>query len=162
MRELVCDTSALVSLHQIGQLDLLPALAATVLVPSAVERELAAGRSAGCSVPDIAALAWIVICAPTRRPVLPDARYLGEGESEVLWVTLETPGAVAVLDEGPARRASAQLGIPFTGTLGLLLDAKQRGLTPAVAPLLNELHRHGFRMSGRVREAVLKSAGETP
>ena len=52
MPELVCDTSALIALHQIGLLNLLPALATTVLVPSAVERELAVGHSEGHSVPD--------------------------------------------------------------------------------------------------------------
>ncbi|MBC7816507.1 MAG: DUF3368 domain-containing protein [Planctomycetaceae bacterium] len=77
-------------------------------------------------------------------------------------VGLEIPGSVAVLDDGPARRAAGQLGIPFTGTLGLLLDAKQRGLIPAVAPLLDELDRHEFNMSPRIRESILKAAGETP
>jgi predicted nucleic acid-binding protein len=46
---------------------------------------------------------------------LPDAKLLGDGESEVIWVTLEIPGGVAVLDEVPARRVAGQLGIAFTG-----------------------------------------------
>jgi predicted nucleic acid-binding protein len=50
----------------------------------------------------------------------------------------------------------------LTGTLGLLVDAKQRGLIPAVAPLLDELERCNFHMSPRVRDTILKAAGETP
>jgi predicted nucleic acid-binding protein len=46
--------------------------------------------------------------------------------------------------------------------LGLLVDAKQRGLISTVAPLLDELERHNFHMSPRIRKAILKAAGEMP
>ena len=75
---------------------------------------------------------------------------------------METATSVAVLDDRDARRVARQLGIPLTGTLGLLVDAKQRGLIPAVAPLLDELERHNFHMSSRIRETILNAAGETP
>jgi len=35
-------------------------------------------------------------------------------------------------------------------------------MIPAVAPLLLELDRHEFHMSPRIRETILKAAGETP
>ena len=46
--------------------------------------------------------------------------------------------------------------------LGLLLDAKKRGLISAVAPLLDELDRHKFNLSPRIRESILNASGETP
>ena len=79
----------------------------------------------------------------------------------MLWVALETPNSVAVLDDGPGRRVAVQLGIAFTGMLGLLLDAKKRGLIAAVAPVLDDLDRNDFNMSPRIRESVLKAANET-
>ena len=162
MPELICDTSALIALHQVGLLHILPALSQIVVVPGEVEQELATGRSEGHDVCDVASLPWVAIRTPTARPALPDAKQLGAGESNVLWVALETPGSVAVLDDALARRVAAQLAIAFTGTLGLLLDAKRRGLIPAVAPVLLELDRHDFRLSPRICEAVLKAAGESP
>jgi predicted nucleic acid-binding protein len=159
---LVCDTSALVALHQVGLLHILPALSPTIVIPAAVAQELAIGRSEGHDVPDAAALTWLGTRTPIARPVLPGATQLGTGESDVLWVTLEIPGSVAVLDEVPARRVAAQLGIAFTGTLGLLIDAKNRGIIPAVAPVLVELERHDFHMSPRLRATILGAAGETP
>jgi predicted nucleic acid-binding protein len=93
---------------------------------------------------------------------LPDAKLLGDGESEVLWVALEIPGSVAVLDEAPARRVAGMLGVAFTGTLGLLLDAKNRGIIAALAPVLLDLDRHNFHMSPHLRETILKAAGESP
>jgi predicted nucleic acid-binding protein len=124
--------------------------------------EIATGRSSGHDVPTLSSFDWITIRIPTAKPPLPEAHLLGPGESEVVWVALETPGSCAVLDEVPARGVAGQLGVAFTGTLGLLLDAKQRGLIPAVAPVLEELNRHDFRMAPRLREILLRRAGESP
>jgi len=162
LAELICDTSALIALHQVGLLHILPALSPTVVMPAAVAQELATGRSEGHDAPDVAGVKWLRIRTPAARPALPDAKLLGVGESDALWVALETPGSVAVLDEVPARRVARELGIAFTGTLGLLVDAKNRGMIPAVAPVLLELDRHDFHMSPRIRETILKAAGETP
>jgi uncharacterized protein len=68
---------------------------------------------------------------------------------------------MVIVDDGVARRAADLLNIPFTGTLGLLLDAKKRGLIPAIAPILSELDRLRFRVSVATRAAVLKLAGES-
>ena len=160
MPELICDASALIALHQVGLLHILPALSSTVIVPAAVAQELAAGRSEGYDLLDVAAHDWMNIRSPAACPALPSQQQLGPGESQVLWLALEIPSSVAVLDDGPARRVAGQLGIAFTGTLGLLLDAKKRGLIAAVAPVLDELDRHNFNMSPRIRESILKAASE--
>ena len=64
MPELVCDTSPLQYLHQLGQLELLPKLAGKIIVPPAVVKELDAGRSAGHDVPAPEAFGWIEVCRP--------------------------------------------------------------------------------------------------
>jgi uncharacterized protein len=48
----------------------------------------------------------------------------------------------------------------LTGTLGLLLDAKKKGLIPSLAVALNDLDRLRFRISPKTRLAVLKLANE--
>lgn len=92
---------------------------------------------------------------------LAHAIQLGAGESNVLWLALEIPGSIALLDDRLARRVAGELGISLTGTLGILLDAKQRGLISAVTPILDDLERHEFNMSPRIRRSILKAAGET-
>jgi uncharacterized protein len=160
--ELICDTSALIALHQIGQLDILRSLSTAVVIPAAVEQELAIGGSIGHDMPEIASLGWIAVKSPAQTPVLPNASDLGPGESHVLWLTQESSGSVAVVDDEAARRVAAQLGLAYTGTLGLLVDAKRAGLIAAVGPFLDELDLHRFRMSNQVREIVLRAAGEAP
>ncbi len=162
MPELICDTSAMVALHQVGLLEILRGLGSAVVIPDAVQRELAAGHSAGHSVPDLAVLDWITVRTPSAHPNLHEASKLDAGESGVLWLALECPGCVAVLDETAARQVARRLGISFTGTLGLLVDAKRKGLIAAVAPVLNQLAARDFHMAPHLRTNILTAAGEFP
>ena len=161
MAELICDTSALIALHQVGLLHILPVLCSAIIVPAAVEQELAIGRLEGYDLLDVGSYDWMKVRVPSTCPALPHANQLGAGELNVLWLALEIPGCIAVLDDGPARRVAGELGIQFTGTLGLLVDAKRHGLISAVEPLLDEVDRREFNMSPRIRHSVLKAAGES-
>lgn len=159
--EVVCDTSPLQYLYQLDRLDLLPALTRRVLVPRAVQEELALGRSLGFKVPVVEDLSWVVVRQPVSRQALPLIHDMGPGETEVLLLALEFPGTIAVLDDALARRVAGILKLPFTGTLGLLLDAKKAGLIPDIRPLLDALQALRFRLSPGTRSAVLKLAGES-
>lgn len=160
MPEVVCDTSPLQYLHQLDLLHLLPALATRVLVPPAVQRELSVGRSLGHKVPAIEDLNWVSVHQPASYQAIPRIHDLGSGETEVLLLALESPGMIAVLDDALARRVAGMLEVPFTGTLGLLVDAKKIGLISTVRPLLDALDTLRFRMSPDTRSAVLKLANE--
>jgi predicted nucleic acid-binding protein len=92
--------------------------------------------------------------------VLPLAADLGRGEAAVLALALESPDAVVILDDGLGRRSAELLGIRLTGTLGLLLDARKKGLIVSIAPVLDVLDQLRFRVSPATRAAVLKLAGE--
>jgi predicted nucleic acid-binding protein len=158
--EFICNTSPLQYLHQLGRLNLLPALTGGVVVPAAVARELEAGLAIGCDVPDLRGVPWVSVRQPAGAGVLPLAADLGAGEASVLALALAAQDAVVILDDAVGRRAAELLGIRLTGTLGLLLDAKNKRLVPAVLPLLDELTRLGFRVSAVTRSAVLKLARE--
>jgi uncharacterized protein len=158
--ELICNTSPLQYLHQLGLIELLHAIAPRVIVPRAVLIELEAGKLAGIDEPSPELISWISIldAEPSAAPRWTE--NLGAGESEVLSLTLATPQAVAILDDRLARRVAARLGLKFTGTLGILLDGKRLGRVAAIAPLLDQLRNLGFRVSPRACNAVLKAAGE--
>ena len=160
MPEIICNTSPLQYLHQLGLLYILPALVGRVTVPPAVVVELVQGRAGGYDLPDPASLEWVSVVQPHSTPALPLVVTLGPGEAEVLALALESPGRIVVLDDGLARQMAETLGLPLTGTLGLLLDAKRAGLVPAVKPLLEQLHTLRFRLARSTRAAVLQLAGE--
>ncbi|HEY9422206.1 MAG TPA: DUF3368 domain-containing protein, partial [Thermoanaerobaculia bacterium] len=72
------------------------------------------------------------------EPVQPSSKVLfwrlGPGETSVLSWAIVHPGSTAIIDDLAARRCAEVLGIPFTGTLGLVLRAKQKGILPAARP----------------------------
>lgn len=161
MPEVICNLSPLQYLHQIGCLELLHELAGTVKVPSAVCLELEAGLERGVELPNVREIPWIKIVDAVSAPALPLAADLGPGESAVLALALETTGSVVVLDDGLGRRVAELLGIRLTGTLGILISAKKKGLISSVAPTLSNLADLGFRLSPATRNVVLKFAGES-
>ncbi len=160
MLDLICDTSPLQYLYQLELLHILPALAERVLIPPAVIEELAAGLALGVSLPDVKTLDWMTVRRPLGEIALPLVVNLGPGEAGVLMLALEMRQAVAVLDDALARETAETLGLNLTGTLGLLLDAKQAGLVAEVRPLLERLQALRFRLAPHTRAAVLKLAGE--
>lgn len=160
MAEVVCDTSPLQYLHQLRLLHLLPSLARSIVIPPAVEEEILAGKAQGIDLPDFQTLDWLSIRHPVSRPAVPLVRDLGPGETEVLMLGLEVPDSILILDDALARRVAENLQIPFTGTLGLLLDAKRSGLISSVAPFLEQLQDLRFRLSTGARSVILRLAGE--
>ena len=160
MPEVICNTSPIQYLHQLGLLRLLPDLVKRVIVPPAVIEELAAGRAAGINLPDLESLNWIVVRRPASESALPLIADLGPGETEVLMLALEIEGSVVILDDSLARQVAETRGIHLTGTLGLLLDAKRSGLILQVAPLLDQLQSLRLRLALHTRTAILKLAGE--
>ena len=159
MPEFVADTSPLQYLHQLGLLDILPRLYSKVVIPAAVAKELMAGLVGGYDVPRIELLPWIEIREPPNAGTSPEAN-LGLGEREVLALCAAFPGSTAILDDGLARFNAIARGIPVTGTLGVLLKAKELGFVAEIRPLLDRLAALGFHLALTTRQAVLRIANE--
>ena len=106
-------------------------------------------------------LSWLIVRPVRDRTLLPLVTHLGDGEKEVLALGLKTQDALLLLDDRDARRYARTLELEITGTLGLLLRAKERGILDAVGPVLDRLQSLQFRLNVRMREIVLKRAGET-
>jgi uncharacterized protein len=156
---IVCNAGPLISLSRIGRLDLLPAVFDEILVPPAVYREITQDDS----LPGAGTLAqadWLKLTeVEDQRGVATLSSGLDPGEAEVITLARELK-ATAAIDEKRGRRIATELGIPQTGTVGILLVAKQRGLVPLVRPLLDELLSSGVRLSSRLYEEACRLAGE--
>lgn len=160
MLSVVCNTSPLQYLYQLGSLDILRALYGQVRIPTAVASEIAAGQSSGIAVPALATYVWISIESVRSPSMLVAVADLGAGEREVLALGIQSEDPLLILDDALARRYAALLHLRKTGTLGVLVKAKRAGLVASVAPLLDRLEQLGFRMDANLRLAVLKQAGE--
>jgi predicted nucleic acid-binding protein len=73
----------------------------------------------------------------------------------------EPNAELVILDERLARRRARRLGLSMTGTLGILLRAKELGLVSAIAPFVNDLRQGGIQLSDAVVTEALRLAGKT-
>jgi predicted nucleic acid-binding protein len=160
LSEIICNTSPFQYLHQLGLLDVVRKIVGQITVPPAVVAEIEEGKARGVDLPDLHQLDWVSVRTPQSQTSVPLVTDLGPGETEVLMLALEAPQATVVLDDALARQLAEVLGLRLTGTLGLLLDAKQAGLVPALTPILDQLQALRFRLAPHTRAAVLRLAGE--
>ena len=161
MPEVICNTSPIQYLHQVNFLHIMRELYGLITIPEGVLTELDAGRMAGIALPDVKSVSWVSVQYVREPTLLQMVSDLGIGEKQVLALALEKPGSIAILDDLMARRYASFLGIRFTGTLSILLKAKEKGLVQTVAPVLDQLEALQFRLDPKTREAVLKLAKET-
>jgi predicted nucleic acid-binding protein len=156
----ISNTSPLLYLHLVGQLDLLKRLYGEVVVPPAVEAELRAGAERGIDVPEIASQPWLKVIPLGSDTSIPLVTDLGRGEAEVIALGLEKPDSRLLLDDTLARRIARLHGLRFAGTVGIIVKAKQVGLLPAASPLISALREAGLWLSDNLVAEVLRQAGE--
>jgi predicted nucleic acid-binding protein len=138
MPKVVSNTTPIISLLKIGQLDLLPQIYSHIMIPEAVYREIEDGKNK-MFYTELRNLDWIHIWkirSPDTRLYLFD---LDDGEAETLILAQEQAADLVIIDEKCGRRYAKQMGLSITGTIGVLLRAKYQGLVPEITPLLYEL-----------------------
>lgn len=86
---------------------------------------------------------------------------LDPGEAAALWLAVERRSEWVLSDDRPARLAAERLGLRVRGSLGILAEAKRRGLLPTVVPLLHELKAKGVWLSEDLIQKVLRDLGES-
>jgi predicted nucleic acid-binding protein len=159
-RLVVVNTTPIIALSLIGELDLLRSLYDQVVVPSAVEAEVLAGGRGRIGSSELREASWLRVVSlqdPRRAELLVD---LDQGEAEVLALAQELHADLVIIDERLARLHAKRLGLTLTGTLGVLLKAKQLGHVNAVAPLIGRLRQGGMHLSDAVVTEVLALADE--
>ena len=86
--------------------------------------------------------------------------HAGEIETMILAQQSTLNADLVVLDDKAARKTAKFLGLKVTGTMGILVKAKQEKIITEVRPLLNEIVNKGFFISDRIIRSVLEAAGE--
>jgi predicted nucleic acid-binding protein len=156
----IVNASPLILLGKVGRLGLFSELAEQILISERVAAEVGAQPDGKRSLAEIATFdrCRVVPAVPISTEI--EAWDLGPGESQVLALTVSTPGSRAVLDDLAARRCSQSFGLPVIGTLGVVLRARRLGRIPAARPLLDDLRRNGLYVSEQLIETALARLGE--
>ena len=157
---IIVNTSPIFYLHRLGLLEMLNKLYGDITIPEAVRNELEKGYVQGEDVPQLENYPWIQIMNVDMPEYLSLIVDLGLGESEVLAIATNHPSALVILDDKLARRIAEMREFRLTGTAGVLLRAKEKGLIPALKPVIEKLLSLNFRLKPDLVNAILELAEE--
>jgi predicted nucleic acid-binding protein len=149
-KTIISDTSCFIVLSNIGELNLLQKVYGQIITTIEIATEF------GDQLPD-----WVSIHQVTdkyRQQLL--EMQIDKGESSAIALALETPDCTIILDDYKARKIADQLGLHFTGTIGVVVKAKLKGVIPSIKPILSKIKTTDFRLSSELELLALKEAGE--
>jgi predicted nucleic acid-binding protein len=158
---IVSNATPLIAFAKIGQLSLLQKTVKNLVIPDAVADEISAYPQGQPGFIDLQQETWVSIQSVTSEQqvnlLLP---RLDRGEAEVIALALERKAQLVLIDELTARKVATSLNLNVSGSVGILIRAKQVGETVAVKPLLDAMTHQGIYFSQRFIDAVLQQVGE--
>ncbi|MGI4735996.1 MAG: DUF3368 domain-containing protein [Janthinobacterium lividum] len=147
---IISDASCFIVLSNIGELTLLQQVYGGIITTPEIAAEY------GEPLPT-----WVtVLSVQDKQKQLLLTMQLDLGESSAIALALETPGSTVILDDYKARKVAIRLGLTLTGTIGVLVKAKLRGIIPTIKPLLAKIKLTNFRLSAELEAEALRAAGE--
>jgi len=147
---IISDTSCLVLLNKIEELNLLHRLYGTVSITKEVATEY------GKALPE-----WIQLKSSSDEAYKKILRAsVDEGEASAIALALENSDALLILDDLKARKYAEKLGLKIIGTIGVLIDAKRSGYLSSIKPSLKKIRHTNFRLTVELEKLALQKAGE--
>ena len=147
---IVSDTSCLILLKKLGKLEILESLFKKITVTQIIAQEF------GKELPD-----FIEIEDPNNKNYQRILEtYLDPGEASAIALALEKEKCLLILDDNKARKEAKQLNLTFTGTIGIIIVAKEKGLLDSINDLVNEIRESDFRISESLLEEMIRKSNE--
>ena len=158
---IICNATPLIAFARIGQLALLQKVVGTLVIPNAVAREISVYSDIQHGLIDLAQEPWISVqTVQSEAQVHLLLPTLDHGEAEVIALALERAAGLVLIDELTGRKVAESLQLTVSGSVGILIQAKQMGEISAVKPFLDEMMQRGIRYSPRFVTAILQRIGE--
>ncbi|MBX2961895.1 MAG: DUF3368 domain-containing protein [Cyclobacteriaceae bacterium] len=147
---IISDTSCLILLDKIGELDLLKKLFGEIIITNEIALEFKK------DLPD-----WFIVKEPankTYQKILEAS--LDKGEASAIAFAIEQEDCLLIIDDYKGRKYAEQLGIKITGTLGIIVSAKLSGQIKSVKPILNKIKKTDFRLTNELERRTLAKSNE--
>ncbi|MBE0411514.1 MAG: DUF3368 domain-containing protein [Anaerolineales bacterium] len=158
----VSNSSPLINLARIDQLNLLERIFGRLIIPEAVWQEVAAEGQDYAGADEIRQAKWVERASVSNRQLVHSLRQeLDAGEAEAIALAVEINADWLLMDERLGRQTARHFNLRYIGLIGVLQLAKQSGEIAALRPLLEQLRDvSGFRISLSLYEQVLRNMGE--
>lgn len=160
-KALVINTGPLIALvAATGNLEILRDRYARIVVPFEVGQEILAGGPSGFAVSEFQSADFLEkqFAPITIGTFLQNS--LDYGEASVIQTALDLGIATVCIDEAVGRRVARLNELALTGSLGLLLRAKQDGSAISIRTAIENMQRHRIRIGKELAAAAIKLAGE--
>ena len=147
---IVSDTSCLILLHKIGHLSLLKSLFGKITITSIIANEY------GQRLPD-----FISVEDPQDKiyqQILEG--FLDPGEASAIALSLEKDDCLLIIDDIKGRKEARKLNLNVTGTIGILIVAKEKGIIKSITEVFNKITKTDFRISEALILAAKHRCGE--
>jgi predicted nucleic acid-binding protein len=149
-KTIISDTSCLVILEKIKELELLHRLFGTIITTSEIKDEF------GLPLPE-----WVLIKQVKNKNYQSIIEAtLDKGEASAIALALELEDCLLIIDDLKGRKFANQLGLKITETFGVLVEAKLSGAIPSIKPILEKIKATNFRIGEQLEALILKKAGE--
>jgi predicted nucleic acid-binding protein len=157
---IISDTSPLVCLLHLNKINLLKDLFINVIIPTAVYTELINAKTINDTF--LQSNPFIQIkSALNQKEVLKLRNVLDAGESEAIVLSKELNADLLLIDEDRGRKFAIKYGLTIKGVLGVLLQAKEKGLIHQIKPLIERLQTEiNFRINKNLLQKILIEANE--
>ena len=136
-KTIISDTSCFIVLANIGELDLLQKVYGKIITTIEVATEY------GEPLPD-----WVEVEKVNdnyKQQLL--EMQVDRGEASALALALEMPDSTVILDDYRGRKVAEKLKINYTGTIGVIVKAKIKGIISSIKPLLAKIKETNFRLT---------------
>lgn len=147
---IISDTSCLILLDNIGELNLLHKLYGTIITTEEVKLEF------GKELPE-----WFEIKEPKDKnyqAIIENS--VDKGEASTIALAIEYDDCLLIIDDLKGRKFAQQLGLHIIGTMGIIVDAKLSGFISSIKPTIQKIKNTNFRISEHIQKIMLIKAGE--
>ena len=149
-KTIISDTSCFIILSKIGQLELLQQLFGAIVTTPEIAAEF------GETLPD-----WVeIISVQDKYKQQLFELQVDNGEASAMALALEIEKSLLIIDDYKARRLAQTLNIDYTGTIGIIILAKQKSIINSIKPILEKIKETNFRISVDLELQALIQAKE--
>lgn len=152
------NTTPFIALSAIQRLDLMPALLGDIHVVHEVIAECNVGGR--IAVPNLHQLAWIKPVESLPMVFNTVLLHLDAGEKHTINTAKQLGARLVIIDEKMGRNLAEYVGLQVMGSLGILLNAKKRGLIPSFRQCVNEMLEQGIRYEMALVNRLAQTVGE--
>jgi predicted nucleic acid-binding protein len=134
---IISDTSCFITLSNIGELNLLRLLYEQIVTTFEIAQEF------GENLPEWVEI--ITVADKAKQELL--EMQVDKGEASAIALALESENSFLIIDDSKARKLAHNLNLNFTGTIGVVIAAKQKGIISSIKPILKKIKETNFHIS---------------